>query len=197
MSKVGKKPYNTSRGEVLFMIFKASKTYKNLMTAFENESEAYTRYSIYSQKAREDGFNQISDIFQETAHNELSHALIWLTWLGEKDEFPYTFDNLKGSWQLEKDKSDEYHSFYVEAKKEGFATLAALFEKVGRIEENHGARFALLVENMDRVQVFCKDLPQVWICTACGHETKGECSPEICPVCGHSQSFTQLKCENY
>ena len=180
------------------MSFKDSKTYENLQTAFAGESKAYTKYSFYSKKAREDGFEQIANIFKETAGNELEHAEIWFRWLNETDELPYTLDNLVDAKNGENyEWSTMYKNFAKTARQEGYCALAKLFERIGKIEHNHDERYSKLIENMETATVFCKDTKQTWICQVCGHETYGECSPEVCPVCGHEQAFTELKATNY
>ena len=59
------------------MELKDSKTLQNLMTAFTGESQARNKYTFYAQKARDDGYVQVAQIFEETAHNEKEHAEIW------------------------------------------------------------------------------------------------------------------------
>ena len=54
---------------------KGTKTEANLMTAFAGESQARNKYTYYASKARKEGFNQIADIFEETAGNEKEHGL--------------------------------------------------------------------------------------------------------------------------
>ena len=46
---------------------KGTRTEKNILTAFAGESQARTRYTFFSGKARTEGFVQISYIFEETA----------------------------------------------------------------------------------------------------------------------------------
>ncbi len=46
--------------------FRESQTAKNLLTAFAGESQARNRYTYFARQAREDGFIQIADIFDET-----------------------------------------------------------------------------------------------------------------------------------
>jgi hypothetical protein len=55
--------------------FRESQTAKNLLTAFAGESQARNRYTYFARRAREDGFIQIADIFDETADQECEHAL--------------------------------------------------------------------------------------------------------------------------
>ena len=75
--------------------------------------------------------------------------------------------------------------------------LAELFTRVGNIEKTHEQRYNKLAANIEDCQVFCKGRPTVWVCMVCGNVTYAACSPEVCPVCGHSQSYTEIKAENY
>ena len=59
------------------MELKGSKTEQNLMAAFAGESQARNKYTYYAQKAREEGMDQIANIFEETARNEQEHAKLW------------------------------------------------------------------------------------------------------------------------
>ena len=51
-------------------ILKGSKTEANLLAAFAGESQARNKYTFFGAKAKEDGFQQIGDLFLETANNE-------------------------------------------------------------------------------------------------------------------------------
>ena len=55
-----------------------SKTLENLKTAFANESAAMVRYEIFAEKAKQNGDEEISQVFRTTARNEKAHAQIWL-----------------------------------------------------------------------------------------------------------------------
>ena len=52
------------------MDLKGTKTEKNLQEAFAGESQARNKYTYFASKARKDGYEQIADIFEETARNE-------------------------------------------------------------------------------------------------------------------------------
>ena len=52
---------------------KGSKTEANLLTAFAGESQARNKYTYFASKAKKDGYQQIAEIFQETADNEKEH----------------------------------------------------------------------------------------------------------------------------
>ena len=47
-----------------------SKTLENLKTTFANESAAMVRYEIFAEKAKQNGDEEISQIFRTTAKNE-------------------------------------------------------------------------------------------------------------------------------
>ena len=51
------------------MELKGSKTEANLMAAFAGESQARNKYTYYAAAARKDGYEQIADIFEQTASN--------------------------------------------------------------------------------------------------------------------------------
>ena len=56
------------------MSLKGTQTEKNILTAFCGESQARNRYTYFASKARNEGFVQIGDIFEETANQEKEHA---------------------------------------------------------------------------------------------------------------------------
>ena len=76
------------------MELKGSKTEKNLMEAFAGESQARNKYTYYASKAKKEGYEQIADLFLETADNEKEHAKLWFKLLHEND-VPSTIENLK------------------------------------------------------------------------------------------------------
>jgi len=179
------------------MELKGSKTEQNLLSAFAGESQARNKYTYFAGKARKEGYNQIADIFEESANNEKEHAKIWFKIL-HGDDIPGTVDNLKAAASGE---NFEYTSMYPEfakiAKEEGFTKIAALFELVAKIEKEHEQRYVALLSNLGDGTVFKKAEKVKWICTNCGHEVESEKAPEICPVCSHPKAYFEVKCENY
>ena len=80
-------------------IIKGSKTEANLQTAFAGESQARNKYTYYAGIAKKEGYNQIANIFEETAGNEKEHAKIWFKLLTSggvaHSSLPDTLTNLK------------------------------------------------------------------------------------------------------
>ena len=72
---------------------KGSKTEANLLAAFAGESQARNKYTYYASKAKKDGYEQIAELFTETANNEKEHAKIWFKLL--HGGIGSTPDNLK------------------------------------------------------------------------------------------------------
>ncbi len=180
------------------MDLKGSKTEANLKTAFAGESQAFTKYTYYSSKAKKDGYVQIGDLFMETANNEREHAEIWFKLL-HGGQMPDTPDNLKDGIAGEiYEWSDMYVRFAKEAEEEGFAHIAALFRGVGAIEKTHEARYQALLKDINEGVVFSRDGEMVWKCSNCGHIHIGKKAPLVCPVCSHPQAYFELQnCVNY
>lgn len=178
------------------MDLKGTRTEANLMSAFAGESMATNKYTYFASKARKDGYEQIAAIFEETAGNEREHAKIWYKILhgGIGD----TLENLGHAAEGENyEWTDMYDRFAREAKEEGFDAIAGLFEKVAAIEKQHEERYRKLIQNIEQGIVFSRDGDTIWICRNCGHVVIGKQAPQVCPVCGHPQSFFEIKADNY
>jgi len=169
-----------------------TKTEKNLKDAFAGESQARNKYTYFAAKAREEGYEQIATIFEETANNEKEHAKIWFKLLCNK-EIPGTIENLKAAVSAEHGEcSNMYKRMAAEAREEGFNDIAFLFDAVGAIEKEHEARYLTLLKNVEDNSVFSKKDKTVWVCRVCGHSASGESAPMVCPVCEHPQAYFEM-----
>ena len=177
------------------MELKGSKTEANLWEAFAGESQARNKYTYYASQARKDGFEQIAAFFEETAGNEKEHAKLWFK---ELDGIGTTAENLMAAAEGEHEEwTNMYKRMSEEAREEGFHRIADLFHSVGEIEKSHYERYLALLENLENDEVFKKSSIKVWYCRNCGHLEYGAEAPEVCPVCGHPQSFFEIKADNY
>ena len=112
---------------------KGTKTEQNLMTAFAGESMARNKYTYYAAKAQEEGYEQIANVFLETARNEMEHAKLWYKLLHD-GEVADTMTNLKDAAAGENGEwTDMYARFAEVAREEGLNRIAVLFEMVGKI----------------------------------------------------------------
>ena len=179
------------------MELKGSKTEANLMAAFAGESQARNKYTYYASKAKKDGFEQIAEIFLETAENEKEHAKMWFKEL-HGGSVPSTSENLLDAANGENfEWTDMYKEFAQTAREEGFERIANLFEGVAEIEKHHEERYRALLDNINSEMVFSKDGDKIWQCRNCGHICIGKEAPKVCPVCSHPQSYFEIKKENY
>ena len=174
---------------------KGSKTEQNLWEAFAGESQARNKYTYYASKAKKDGYEQMAQLFQETADQEKEHAKMWFKLI---HGIGSTIDNLKDAAQGEYDEwTDMYPRMAREAREEGFEEIAQLFEGVAAIEKVHEEKYKKLLENIEQGIVFSRDGDTIWQCRNCGHIYIGKQAPEICPVCNHPQAYFELKKDNY
>lgn len=177
-------------------ILKGSKTEANLMAAFAGESQARNKYTFFAAKASQDGYEQISRIFTETANNEKEHAEIWFKLL--QNGMQETGENLQAAAEGEQYEYESmYPQFAKEAKEEGFDKIAALFELVAKVEKEHMERYRTLLQNVNDGKVFSREPQTTWICLNCGHVYVGAQPPKVCPVCEKPQAWFQIKAENY
>ncbi|MCL2142649.1 MAG: rubrerythrin family protein [Methanomassiliicoccaceae archaeon] len=179
------------------MDLKGSKTEANLATAFAGESQARNKYTYYASQAKKEGFEQIADIFLESAENEKEHAKMWFKLL-HGGSVPKTAENLKDAAGGENyEWTVMYADFAKVAKEEGFDDIAQLLEGVAEVEKVHEARFLKLLKNLESGAVYKKGDTVVWKCRNCGHIHIGKMAPEKCPVCSHAQAYFELRAENY
>ncbi|MCL2122886.1 MAG: rubrerythrin family protein [Desulfovibrionaceae bacterium] len=174
-----------------------TKTEKNLMEAFVVESQARNKYTYFASKAKDEGYEQVASIFEETANNEKVHAMIWLKRLHGRNA-PTTIDNLKAAATGENGEWDDmYKRMAAEAREEGFKDIARLFEGVANIEKAHEERFYKLLKNFESDAVFRKKEKSDWICRNCGQIVNSERVPKKCPICAHSRAYFELRALNY
>ncbi len=175
--------------------YEGTRTEKNLMEAFSGESQARNKYTYFANIAQREGYDQLSELFLKTARNEQEHARIWYEELGNLGS---TAENLLHAAEGENyEWTDMYARFAKDAEEEGFADLAARFRRIGAIEKAHEERYRALLNNLEMQKVFEKGEETMWECRVCGHLVMGKKAPEVCPVCKYSQSYFEVRKENY
>jgi len=190
------------------MEFKGSQTEKNLLAAFAGESQARNRYTYFASAARKEGYEQIADIFLETAENEKEHAKLFFKLLqgGETEvqaAYPAgrigeTAANLKAAAAGENlEWTVLYQNFAKSAETEGFMEACRVFSQVAKVEKFHEARYLALLKNIQEGRVFKKASPIKWHCRNCGYVFEGTEVPDTCPVCQHPRAYFEVLAENY
>lgn len=175
---------------------KGSKTFENLLKAMAGESMARNKYDWFASRAKKDGYEQIAEIFAETANNEKEHAKLWYKYLNggsvsdTMTNLHYAADGENEEW------TSMYKQMAIDARSEGFIEIAERMEGVAQIEMEHEKRYRKLIENLEKGLVFTRDGQRVWMCRNCGHLHIGDEAPEKCPVCDHPKAYFELKKEN-
>jgi rubrerythrin len=187
---------------------RGTRTEKNLLAAFAGESQARNRYTYFASAARKEGFEQVANIFTETAENEKEHAKVFFKYLeGGDTEITATYpagmikdtrSNLEAAAAGENmEWTVLYQDFAKTAKDEGFSEVARSFEQIAKVEKFHEARYRKLINNISDGAVFKKKTTVKWHCINCGYVIEGQEAPKECPACRHPQSFYEVLAENY
>ena len=190
------------------MELKGTQTERNLVTAYVGESVARNRYTFFASQARNDGYIQIAQIFEETANQEKEHAKRLFKFLqgGEvkiECAFPAgvvgtTLENLQAASGGEHEEwSTLYPSFANKAREEGFKAIGAIFDMISVAEKQHDRRFRGLLENIQKGRVFKREQPVKWRCLNCGYVHEGPEALAACPACAHPQAYFELLVENW
>ncbi len=187
---------------------KGSKTEKNLLAAFAGESQARNRYTYFASAARKEGYEQIANIFIETAENEKEHAKVFFKYLEGGDveiTASYPAGTIAGTKSnLQEAAAGEnlewttlYADFAKTAKDEGFPEIARSFEQISKVEKFHEARYRKLINNVAHGEVFKRQAALKWHCINCGYVFEGPEAPRECPACKHPQAFYEILSENF
>lgn len=173
------------------MEFKNSRTAQNLLAAFSGESMARNKYLFFAEKARQEGHDEVAELYERMAQNEGIHGKLLFQHLNGVGT---TSDNLQSSIRAE---FDEWKTMYPEfaqiAREEGYEDIANLFESIGKIEKNHEYTFmetlARLHSNAPAAAPAHDSSVTVngYRCAFCGatYETR----PDVCSVCRAIGSF--------
>jgi rubrerythrin len=143
-------------------------TQSNLLKAFAGESMARNKYTYYAKQARQEGYEWIARVFEETADNERAHA--------ERE-----FELMKG--KVEMTNTYDIHSI-------GSKTAATVFKEISEVEEKHEERYTKLAQRLETGRLFKTDDPDTeWKCLNCGYVHKGKDAPDTCPACAKPQGY--------
>lgn len=187
---------------------KGTRTEHNLLASFAGESQARSRYTLFAQKAIEEGYEQIASIFLTTAEQELSHAKQFFSLLEGglveiKAAYPAgvvgdTKTNLAAAAAGEHEEwGDLYATFAEVAAEEGFPHIAALYRNIAKVEQMHENRYLRLLERMENGEVFASEEPVDWYCRKCGYTVNAKQAPKRCPVCGVDQAWFERFPNNF
>jgi len=187
---------------------KGTKTEQNLLKAFAGESQAKNRYEFAAKVAKEEGYEQIAAIFNETALQEQQHAKRFFRFLeGGMVEITATYPagktdttemNLTAAAEGEHEEwSEIYPEFSRIAEMEGFTQIASAFKAIAAAEKGHEEKYRKLLGNVMQDKVFQRDEKVFWYCRKCGYIHFGTKALKNCPACLHPEAYFELLASNF
>ena len=167
-----------------------TKTEQNLLKAFAGESQARNRYTLFAQKAKEEGYEQIMGIFAETAEQELAHATRFFKFM-QGGMVSITAEYPAGRIG---NTADDFESVAID---EGFKDVATAFKMISEVEAFHEWRYRKLLERLENGSIFKREAPIRWQCRNCGYIYEGSVAPARCPACLEPRAFFEPARDNY
>ena len=181
-----------------------SETEKNILYTFACESMARTRYELYGNQAKLDGYLRAADFFLEAARQELQHGRrmyqalqgnpITGQWKIQQPLFGDTVSNLERSIESEHTEWEFVYPHFADiALQAGFPRLATVWRSIAVAEKYHEKRFRAMLQNVqagNEIESFYQSLIRsaekirVLRCDSCGYVAEDGVVPDFCPVCG-------------
>jgi acyl-CoA hydrolase len=134
------------------MEFKGSKTEEILRKSLNAELRQSFEYQCFAGVARQNGLQQVAEIFEATSANELEHARHEYEFLEGAGN---SLENIRQSANREHVQADKFYPHAAEtAEQEGFTEIANFFRRVARFEAMHEQNFLELLSGMEKGTAF-------------------------------------------
>lgn len=154
-------------------------TEQNLTSAFAGESQAHMRYTIFADKAEEEGYSNVAKLFRAIAFAERVHAKNHYDVLGN---IRGSSDNLQVAIDGETYEVNEmYPAFKAVAELQGEEGAQRSTNWALQAEKVHAGMYQRAKQAVGRKEDI--EIGPVQICEVCGYTVEGE-APERCPLCG-------------
>jgi len=154
-------------------------TMDNIKAAFAGESQANRKYSVFSEKAKAEGYNNVAKLFRATSEAEAIHAkrLLFVA-----DMVGTTEENLNASAKGETEEYEEmYPSFIDAANSENKTEAVRIFTHAMKAEEVHAGLYKKAAEAIKNGKDL--EVSAIFLCPVCGNVTLNS-APDACPICG-------------
>ncbi|MCL1934184.1 MAG: putative Ig domain-containing protein [Candidatus Azobacteroides sp.] len=177
-----------------------SDTYYNLYTALQIEINDNAMYKAFADKAKEDGYLFIAQLFNATADADAKHADDeWeiLKELGATEspvaEIPQvgtTAENLKKAFYDESyEYSEMYPGFLIVAKAEEIADAERIFGFVIKAEQIHASNYGDALANLNNTDYISSKYATLYRCPVCGEVFTTR--PDQCSCGTPSENFVR------
>lgn len=158
---------------------------------------ARNKYLFFADKARQEGHEEVAELFDRMAQNEGVHGrLLYQHLKGIGSSAANLQEAIQGEYG---EWSSMYPSFSQIAKEEGFEDISVLFDKIAKIEKDHEFRFLAALAKLNSSKSAAapqhEEAPaepqtvtvQGYRCIFCG--AVFEERPDVCSVCEAIGSF--------
>lgn len=183
------------------MELKGTRTEQNLLAAFSGESMARNKYLFFAEKAKQEGHNEVAELFEKMAQNEGVHGkLLYQRLKGVGSSAANLQEAVMGEYG---EWSSMYPSFAKIAREEGFEGIGELFDQISQIERDHEHRFLAALAKLNGAAPAAKTAASAasasaakttktvevagYRCMFCG--ATYEERPDVCGVCEAIGSF--------
>ncbi len=164
-------------------------TLDNLQAAFEGESNAAAKYTVYAKKADEEGYAGAASLFRAAAHAERVHAANHAAVIKAQGATPQaiipapevrtTLENLKDALAGETHEFQVmYPEFLVKARGDRDKGAIRTFAFAKAAEESHARFYQAAIDALEE----WREPREFYVCRVCG-ETVTMLDFEKCPVC--------------
>jgi rubrerythrin len=171
-------------------------TIRNLLAAFEGESNAFAKYLAFAAQADEDGLHGAASLFRAAGRAEQIHASNHarvIKQLGgdvhceiHKVDVRSTLENLKAALSGELHEVDVmYPEFLAEASARGNTIAIRTFTGAMEAEKTHARLYgeAIALLQGGKVESWIGVAREFYVCPVCGFTSESEEEHEHCPVC--------------
>lgn len=170
-------------------------TVKNLLTAFEGESNAAAKYTAFAAKADQDGWHGAASLFRAAAHAEkihaANHARVIKQLGGEATctvhavDVKTTLENLKTAIGGENYEVDQmYPPFLREATERNNTAAMRTFHGALEAEKTHVRLYGEAISLLEagKKDSWIATPRDFYVCPVCGYTSETK-EAERCPVC--------------
>ena len=181
-------------------------TLKNLLAAFNGESNAAARYAAFATAADAEGYLKVGSLFRAASRAEQIHAANHSSVIQKLGGKPVatieqavvktTEENLKAAIAGELyEVNVMYPEFIQEAEAQKISAARRTFRFAIEAEKEHAQLFTKALEHIQHcVDKTCEKLSSkatYYVCPVCGF-TADKAEFDRCPVCGHSKEKFEL-----
>ena len=168
-------------------------TLKNLQAAFNGESNAHAKYTVFAKKADAEGYGQVASLFRAAARAEQIHAAKHAAVIRKlggtpeaKIETPAvqaTGENLKVAIAGEEYERDVmYPEFIREAEAKNNFAAVRTFQGALAAEKEHARMYKEALATLEKKIA----KTSYYVCSVCGF-TVEKITFDRCPICNHSK----------